>query len=155
MALCAELLYLLWLVADLPYQDRYKGNDEERRVQVGDEVGFAECVVRKDRLFASQSARVKLCSILTRAPYTSQEVGHSPQEDSQEQEQQANNAPPLRPVTSLSLPTHKTLLFRQIAIHERHLNNMRRIRRDRRLQARHHAFGYWWICRCLPAPAVV
>jgi hypothetical protein len=59
MALCAELLQFLRLVSDLPYQDRYEGDDEERRVQVGDEVGFAERVVREDRLCKSQSAQVK------------------------------------------------------------------------------------------------
>ena len=50
MALCAKLLQFLWLVSDFPYQDRYEGDDEERRVQVCDEVGFAESVVCKDRL---------------------------------------------------------------------------------------------------------
>lgn len=53
MALRTEPLHFLRLVSDLPYQDRYEGDNEKRRVQVGDEVGFAECVVREDRLCTS------------------------------------------------------------------------------------------------------
>ena len=53
MALRAEPLNFLRLLSDLFYQNRYQGNDEERRVQVGDEVGFAERVVREDRLCMS------------------------------------------------------------------------------------------------------
>jgi len=58
MALCAESRKFLWLMPDLPYQDRYEGDNEERGVQVGDEVWFAVRVVRKDRLRKLQSVLV-------------------------------------------------------------------------------------------------
>jgi hypothetical protein len=38
-------------MSDLPYQDRYEGDNEERGIQVGDEVGFAVRIVCKNRLF--------------------------------------------------------------------------------------------------------
>ena len=62
MALRAEPLKFFWLVSDLLYQNGYKGDDEERRVQVCDKVGFAERVVCEDRLCTSKSARVKYAS---------------------------------------------------------------------------------------------
>ena len=41
---------LLRLVSGLADQDRYEGDDEEGRVEVGDKVRFAVGVVREDRL---------------------------------------------------------------------------------------------------------
>lgn len=78
MALRSKPLDFLRLLSDLLYQNRYQGNDEERRVQVCDKVGFAERVVCEDRLCTSKSVRVKYANTHDRTPYTSQEVGHRP-----------------------------------------------------------------------------
>jgi hypothetical protein len=47
----------LRLVSGLADQDRYEGDDEEGRVEVGDEVRFAVGVVREDRLLKIVSLR--------------------------------------------------------------------------------------------------
>ena len=87
MALRAKPLDFLRLLSDLLSQNRYQGDDEERRIQVCDKVGFAERIVCEDCLCMSKSVKVKYASTHGRMPYTSQEVGHRPKEDSYEQEQ--------------------------------------------------------------------
>jgi hypothetical protein len=59
-ALSAKPLHFLRFVSNLPYQDRYEGNDKERGVQVGDEVRFTVGVVREDRLWARYQYRSRM-----------------------------------------------------------------------------------------------
>lgn len=49
-ALSPPSFEFLRLVSGFADQDRYEGDDEEGRVEVGDEVRFAVGVVREDRL---------------------------------------------------------------------------------------------------------
>jgi hypothetical protein len=46
------------------------------------------------------------------SPYTGQEVGHCPKENSEEQEQYADKASPFRPIPSFALPSQVTMLLR-------------------------------------------
>ena len=99
------------LIPGFADQDRDEGDDEEGRVEVGDEVRFAVGVVREDRLKVplafTQRSIFKDCKV----PYTSQEVGNRPEENSHEQKQQAHRAPPLRPTRSLYIPTAGCILL--------------------------------------------
>lgn len=81
MALRSKPLDFLRLLSDLLYQNRYQGDDEERRIQVCDKVGFAERVVCEDRLCKPKVSKTQVCGTHDRTPYTSQEVGHRPEED--------------------------------------------------------------------------
>jgi hypothetical protein len=111
-ALSPPSFEFLRLIPGFADQDRYEGDDEEGRVEVGDKVRFAVGVVREDCLRNYRQLSLAKCIVgLCEIPYTGQEVGDCPEEDGHEQEQQADRASPLRPTRSLHIPTAGYILL--------------------------------------------